>query len=75
MKKLKKKKHGFDLCDVTMAAWSHTQIVCDIVTSQIRAGPVKMDEHKQNEHEDIEKKVDIFHILNGILAKAWNLVL
>ena len=29
--------------------------VCDIVTSQILAGPVKMNEHKQDEHEDIEK--------------------
>ena len=29
-----------------------------------------MDEHKQDEHEDIEKKLDIFHILNGILAKT-----
>ena len=67
MKKLKKKKHGFDLCDVTMAAWSHTQIVCDIVTSQICARPVKMDEHKHNKQENIEKKVGIFHILNGIL--------
>ena len=28
-----------------------------------------MNEHKQDEHEDIEKKLDIFHILNGILAK------
>ena len=35
------------------------------VTSQIRAEPVKMDEF---EHEDIERKVAIFHILNGILA-------
>ena len=31
---------------------------------------VKMNEHKQDEHEDIEKKLDIFHILNGILAKT-----
>ena len=44
--------------------------MCDIVTSQILAGPVKMNEHKQDEHEDIEKKLDIFHILNGILAKT-----
>ena len=42
---------------------------CDIVTSQILAGPVKMNEHMQDEHEDIEKKLDIFHILNGVLAK------
>ena len=27
-----------------------------------------MNEHKYDEHENIEKKVDIFHILNGILA-------
>ena len=57
-----------------MAA-SRTQIqVCDIVhdASQIRAGPVKMDEHKHDEHEDIEKKVDIFHILNCIQAKTRN---
>ena len=33
-----------------------------------------MDEHNQDEHEDIEKKVYIFHSLNGILAKTRNLV-
>ena len=48
--------------------------VCDIVTSKILAGPVKMIEHKQDEHENIEKKVDIFHNLNGILAKTRNLI-
>ena len=70
MKKLK--NYGLDLCHVTMAAWSRTPEihVCYIVTSQILAGPVKMNEHKQDEHEDIEKKLDIFHILNGILAKT-----
>ena len=48
--------------------------MCDIVTSQIRAGPViKMDEHKHDEHKDIEEKVYICHILNGILAKTRNL--
>ena len=31
-----------------------------------------MNEHKQDEHEDIEKKLDIFHIFNGILAKTRN---
>ena len=37
----------------------------------IRAGPVqKMDEHKHDQHEDIGKKVDIFHSLNGILTKT-----
>ena len=59
-----------------MAA-SRTQIqVCDIVhdASQIRAGPVKMDEHKHDEHEDIEKKVDISHILKGVLAKTRKLM-
>ena len=45
-------------------------ILCDIVTPQILAGPVKMNEHKQGEHEGIEKKLHIFHILNGILAKT-----
>ena len=40
----------------------------------IRAGPVEMDGHKQDEREDIEKKVDIFHILNGILAEARNVL-
>ena len=43
-----------------------------LLTSQIRAG--KKDEHKHDEHEDIEKKVDIFHILNCILAKKRNLI-
>ena len=73
MKKLKKTLH----CDVTMAAWPRTQIhVCGILTSQIRAEPVKnwkKDEHKHDAREDIEKKVDIFHILNGILAKTRNI--
>ena len=56
-----------------MAAWTRTQNhVCDIVTSQIRAGPVI--ECKHDVHEDIEEKVDIFHILNGILAKTGNLI-
>ena len=66
MKKLK--NYGLDLCHVTMAAWSLTPEihVCDIVPSQILAGPVKMNE----QHEDIEKKLDIFNILNGILAKT-----
>ena len=48
--------------------------VCDIVTSQILAGPVKMNERKQYEHVDMEKKLDIFHILNGILAKTRNII-
>ena len=68
MKKLK--NYGLDLCHVTMATWSRTPEihVCDIVTSQILAGPEKMNAHKQD--EDIEKKLDIFHILIGILAKT-----
>ena len=44
------------------------------ITNSLGAGPEKMDEHKQDENEGIEKKVDIFHILNGILAKTWNLI-
>ena len=48
--------------------------MCGIVTSQILAGPVKMNEHKQNEHEDIEKKLHIFHLLNGTLAKTRNTI-
>ena len=44
--------------------------MCDIVTSRILAGPVKINEHKQDEYEDIEKQLAIFHILNGTLAKA-----
>ena len=31
---------------------------------------LKMNEHKQDQHEDIKKKLDIFHLLNGILAKT-----
>ena len=49
----------------------------DIVTSQIRAEPVKKwkkVEHKYDEHRDIEKKLDIVDILNDILAKARNLI-
>ena len=54
-----------------MAAWSRTQILlfshtCDIMTFW------KMDEHKGV--DDIEKKVGIFHVLNGILAKTRNLI-
>ena len=48
--------------------------MCDIVTSQILAGLVKMNEHKQDEHEDIKKKLDIFHILNGILVKTKSII-
>ena len=48
--------------------------VFDIVTSQILAGPVKMNEHEQEEHKDIKKKLDIFHIWNDILAKARNII-
>jgi len=35
-----------------------------------------MDERKgvDDDHEDIEKKVSIFHILNGILAKTRNVI-
>ena len=44
------------------------------VASQIHTGPVKMDVHKHNGHEDIKNKMGIFHILNGILAKARNLI-
>ena len=44
--------------------------MCDIVASQILTRPVKMNEHKQDENEDIKKKLDVFHILNGILAKT-----
>ena len=47
---------------------------CDIMASLIRAGPVKMDEHKHDERDDVERKVDIFHILNGILAETKNLI-
>ena len=48
--------------------------MCDIVTSQILAGSVKINEHKQDEHGDIEKKLEIFHILNGVLAKTRNII-
>ena len=72
MKKLK--IYGLDLCHVTMAAWSRTSKihVCDIVTSEILAGPLKMIEQSRTSTENIEKKVDIFHSLNDILAKARN---
>ena len=56
-----------------MAAGSRTQIhMCDIVTSQTW----KMDERKgvDDGHEDIEKKVSIFQILNGILAKTRDVI-
>jgi len=35
-----------------------------------------MDERKgvNDDHEDIEKKVSIFHSLNGILAKTRNVI-
>jgi len=35
-----------------------------------------MDERKgvDDDHEDMEKKVSIFHILNGILAKTRNAI-
>ena len=54
-------KHGHDLCHLTIMAASRTQIdVCDTVTWQIHAGPVKIDENQHDEREDIEKKVEIF---------------
>ena len=60
-----------------MAAGSRTQILllshmCDIVTSQTWT----VDERKRvdDDHEEIEKKVSIFHILNGILAKTRNVI-
>ena len=34
----------------------------------------KDDWAKHDEHKNIEKKVDIFHNLNGILAKTRNLI-
>ena len=40
------------------------------ITNSLGAGPEKMDEHKQDDNEYIEKKVDIFHILKSILAKT-----
>ena len=43
-----------------------------VIINSRRAWPVKMDEHQHDEHEDIEEKVGIFHILNGILAKTRN---
>ena len=33
-----------------------------------------MNGHKHDGHENIEKKVDIFRTLNGILAKTRNLI-
>ena len=68
----KSKNYGLDLCHIAMAAWSRTPElihVCDIVTSQILPRPVKMIEQS-----NIEKKVDIFHNLNGILAKTRNTI-
>ena len=56
--KINEKVKKYDLYCVT--SWHH----------KILAGPVKMNEHKQGEHEGIEKKLHIFHILNGILAKT-----
>lgn len=48
--------------------------MCDIVKSLTS----KMDERKakgvDDDHNDIEKKVFIFHILNGILAKTRNVI-
>ena len=59
---------------VTLLSQPDLQYVRDTVTSQIIAGPVKTNEHKHDEQENIEKKVDVFHILNGILAKTRNLI-
>jgi len=56
-----------------MVAWSRTQIhMCAIVTSQTW----KMDEREDvdDDRENIEKTVSIFHILNGILAKRRNVI-
>ena len=33
-----------------------------------------MNEQKQDKHEDIEKKLDMFHLLNNVLANARNTI-
>ena len=67
-------KNGHDLCQVTLTA-SRTHIhVCDIVTSQIRAGSLKMDEHQQDEHEEIEKKGGHFLHFEWYSSKSHNQV-
>ena len=69
MKKLK--NYGLDLCHVTMVAW-YPRVWHRDITNSRRA--CKDDWAKHDDHENIEKKVDIFHNLNGILAKTRNLI-
>ena len=74
MKKLK--NYGLDLCHVTIGSlishpWNPRVWHRDI-TNFLRA--CKDDWAKHDEHENIDKMVDIFHNLNGILAKTRNLI-
>ena len=70
MKKFK--NYGLDLCHVILHHWNPCVWHPDITIS-CRAC-IKDDWAKHNEHENIEKKVDIFHNLNVILAKTRNLI-
>ena len=63
--------HGLDLCQVISHPGNPRVWHRDITISRWAC---KDDWAKYDEHENIEKKVDIFHNLNGILAKTRNLI-
>ena len=70
MKKLK--NCGLDLCHVISHPWNPRVWHRDITIC--RRASIKDNWAKHDKHENIEKKVDIFHNLNGILAKTRNLI-
>ena len=70
MKKFK--NYGLDLCHVISHPWNPRVWHRDITICHRAC--IKDDWAKHNEHENIEKKVGIFHNLNGILAKTRNLI-
>ena len=73
MKKLK--NYRLDLCHVISYPWNPRVWHRDIAVSRLACKDdwAKQDE-QADEHENIEKKVVIFHNLNGILAKTRNLI-
>ena len=58
MRTLSAKEVGYRMVkDHYRSLISHLQYVRDTVTSQIIAGPVKTNEHKHNEHENIDNVI------------------
>ena len=67
----KLKNYGLDLCHVNSHPWNPRVWHRDITISRLAS---KDGWAKHDQHENIEKKVDIFLSFNGILAKTRNLI-